>query len=142
MTGALKREASVGHGFGQKPQSAGYLGCCCVFYFTLTPVFLHKVTNLMGLQSLMKKNFKGCIYIFPLDLHESHVMASVGSTCDGARLATVYLQFSHLIIRERADHPCITCLGIMAFLASGPTCGAVRHIWICDRRKTPKADRN
>lgn len=130
-------------GFGQKPQSVGYLGCCCVFYFTLTPVFLCKVTNFVELQSLMKKNFfKGCIYIFPLDLHESHVVASVGAICDRARWERVYPQFSHLIIRERADHPCVTCLGIMAFLASGPTCGAVRRIWICDRRKMPKANRN
>ena len=90
----------------------------------------------------MKKIFKGCIYIFPLYLHESCVLASVGCICDGAKRETVYPQFSHLIIRERADHPCVTCFGIMAFLASGTACGAVRLIWICGRRKMLKADRN
>lgn len=69
-------------------------------------------------------------------------MASVGCICDGAERETIYPQFSHLIIRERADHPCVTCFGIMAFLASGAACGAVRLIWICGRRKMPKADRN
>lgn len=95
----------------------------------------------MQIQSL-KKIFKGCIYIFPLDLHESCVLASVGCICDGTKRETIYPHFSHIIIRERADHPCVTCFGIMVFLASGTACGAVRLIWICGRRKMPKADRN
>lgn len=105
--------------------------------FTLPLVFLHKVNILMRIQSL-KKIFKGCIYIFPLDLHESCVLASVGCICDGAKRETIYPHFSHLIIRERADHPCVTCFGIMVFLASGTACGAVRLIWICGRRRCPR----
>lgn len=88
-----------------------------------------------------KKNVKRHIYIFPLCLEKSHAVASVGCICDGAKRVTVYPQFSHLIIRERADHPGVTCFGIMAFLASA-ACGAVRLIWICGRRKMPRADRN
>lgn len=76
-----------------------------VLSFTLTPAFLHKVANLMGLQLLMKAIFKRNIYIFHLYLHESCAVASVGCICDGAKWETLYPQFSHLIIREGADHP-------------------------------------
>lgn len=109
---------------------------------TLTPAFLRKVANLTGLQALMKKNVKRHIYIFPLYLDKSCAVASVGCICDGAKRETIYPQFSHLIIRERADHPGVTCFGIMAFLASGAACGTVRLIWICGRRRMPRAERN
>lgn len=109
---------------------------------SLTPAFLHKVANLMGLQFLVKKKIKGHIYIFPLYLHKSNVVASVGCLCDGTKRETIHSQFPYLIIRERAEHLCVTCFGIVAFLASGTACGAVRLTWICGRGKMPQADRN
>lgn len=84
-----------------------------------------------------KKNVERHIYIFPLYLDNSRAVTSVGCIWEGAKQETVYPQFSHLIIRERADHPGVTCFGIMAFLASGAACGAVRLIWLCGRRKCP-----
>lgn len=139
MTGALKREASVWWFWTEATECWLPWVLLCLLFYPNT-CFSLQSNQLCG--AWWKKIFKGSICIFPLDLHESHVVASVGAICDGARWETVYPQFSHLIIRERADHPRVTCLGIMAFLASGPTCGAVRRIWICDRRKMPKANRN
>lgn len=51
---------------------------------------------------------RGHICIFPLYLHESRAVASLGCVCDGAEQQTPYPQSSHLIIRERADPPCVT----------------------------------
>lgn len=71
---------------------------------SLTPAFLHKVEKHGAPVFGAKKNkIKGHIYIFPLYLHKSHVVASVGCICDGTKWETIHSQFPHLIIRERAS---------------------------------------
>lgn len=136
MTDVLKHEANVWHSFGQRPPTAVYLG------------FFNTCFSSQGSQPHgapvpgEKKKIKGHIYIFPLYLHKSNVVASVGCLCDGTKRETIHSQFPYLIIRERAEHLCVTCFGIVAFLASGTACGAVRLTWICGRGKMPQADRN
>lgn len=130
MTDVLKQEANVWHGFGQRPPSA------------VNTCFSSQGSQPHGLQFPMKKKITGHIYIFPSYLHRSHVVASVGCICDGTKWKTIHSQFPHLIIRERAEHPCVTCFGIVAFVASGTACDAVRLIWICGRGKMPQAERN
>lgn len=123
--------------------------CWRLLWVLLCAVFnLHTYFSSQGNQSHgplvldAKKCFNRHVYIFHLCLDKSRAVASVGCICDGAKRETIYPQFSHLIIRERADHPDVTYLGMVAFLASGAACGVVRLIWLCGRRKMPRADRN
>ena len=109
-------------------------------FFYFNTCFSSQGSQPHGAPSSDKHFFKGhTFYIFPLYLHKSHVVASVGCICDGAKWEMIDPQFPHLIIRESTDHPCVTCFGIMAFLASGTACGAVRLKQICGRGKMPEA---
>lgn len=109
---------------------------------SLTPAFLHKVANLIGLQFPVEKKLKGIFTSFLCTYIKLNVVASIGCVCDGTKWETIHSQFLCLIIRGKAEHPCVTCFSIVAFLASGTACGAVRLIWICGRGKIPQADRN
>lgn len=112
------------------------------FFFSLTPAFLHKVANLMGLQSLMKKkNLRGIFTSF-LCTYTNHVwwhLLAVFVMGPSERHIPTFFSFNY---KGKSRSSCVTCFGIMSFLASGTACGAVRLIWICGRGKMPKADRN
>lgn len=112
------------------------------FFFYFNTCFSSQSSQPHGAPVLDEKKFLRDIFTSFLCTYMNHVwwhLLAVFVMGPSERHIPIFFSFNY---KGKSRSSCVTCFGIMSFLASGTACGTVRLIWIYGRGKMPKADRN